>query len=372
MTLSNRCSRKAGLNRNGDTCTHSEAGSECVQLVPVNSSTMLLGYSPVVQALLGTLFTWGLTAAGAALVFIFSSKQRRILDGSLGFAAGVMLAASYWSLLAPAIEMAEESGKYGDFAFLPVAVGFGLGALFVYLADVMMPLLGVGTEPHMALALPTDTKLAKEKKKNSSAGLYQEDDLSIRIDKIENGEVYQRRRGANTGHTEVQTVETKPQEQIGQTASSWRRVLLLILAITIHNIPEGLAVGVAFGAIGKTQSATFESARNLAIGIGIQNFPEGLAVSLPLRGSGVSTWRSFWYGQLSGMVEPLAGLLGAVAVVLAEPLLPYALAFAAGAMVYVVVDDIIPEAQVSGNGKLASWTSIFGFIVMMSLDVGLG
>uniref|UniRef100_A0AAQ6IA93 Zinc transporter ZIP11 n=1 Tax=Anabas testudineus TaxID=64144 RepID=A0AAQ6IA93_ANATE len=135
---------------------------------------------------------------------------------------------------------------------------------------------------------------------------------------------------------------------------------------------EGLAVGVGFGAIGKTSSATFESARNLAVGIGIQNFPEGLAVSLPLRGSGVSTWTAFWYGQLSGMVEPLAGLLGAVAVVLAEPLLPYALAFAAGAMVYVVVDDIIPEAQVSGNGKLASWTSILGFVVMMSLDVGLG
>ncbi|KAG5280420.1 hypothetical protein AALO_G00088920 [Alosa alosa] len=135
---------------------------------------------------------------------------------------------------------------------------------------------------------------------------------------------------------------------------------------------KGLAVGVGFGAVGKTSSATFESARNLAIGIGIQNFPEGLAVSLPLRGSGVSTWRSFWYGQLSGMVEPVAGLLGAFAVVLAEPLLPYALAFAAGAMVYVVVDDIIPEAQVSGNGKLASWTSILGFIVMMSLDVGLG
>ncbi|KAM9832464.1 zinc transporter ZIP11 [Neosynchiropus ocellatus] len=137
-------------------------------------------------------------------------------------------------------------------------------------------------------------------------------------------------------------------------------------------IGEGLAVGVGFGAIGKTTSATFESARNLAIGIGIQNFPEGLAVSLPLRGSGVSTWKAFWYGQLSGMVEPLAGLVGAFAVVLAEPLLPYALAFAAGAMVYVVVDDIIPEAQVSGNGKLASWTSILGFVVMMSLDVGLG
>ncbi|XP_056626707.1 zinc transporter ZIP11-like isoform X2 [Triplophysa dalaica] len=332
---------------------------------------MIQGVSPVVQALLGTLLTWGLTAAGASLVFIFSSSQKRILDGSLGFAAGVMLAASYWSLLAPAIEMAEESGRYGDFAFFPVAVGFALGSLFVYFADLMMSVLGVGMDPHMALALPSDVKMAKEKKKNSMAGLEQED-LSIRIDKIENGEVHQRRRGPNTGHTEGQEVNTKPQEQTAQTSGSWRRIVLLILAITIHNIPEGLAVGVGFGAVGKTPSATFESARNLAIGIGIQNFPEGLAVSLPLRGSGVSTWRSFWYGQLSGMVEPIAGLLGAVAVVLAEPLLPYALAFAAGAMVYVVVDDIIPEAQVNGNGKLASWTSIIGFIVMMSLDVGLG
>lgn len=156
------------------------------------------------------------------------------------------------------------------------------------------------------------------------------------------------------------------------SSSSWRRILLMILAITIHNIPEGLAVGVGFGAIGKSVSATFQSARNLAIGIGIQNFPEGLAVSLPLRGAGFSTWKAFWYGQLSGMVEPLAGVLGAFAVVVAEPLLPYALSFAAGAMVYVVMDDIIPEAQTSGNGKLASWTSILGFVVMMSLDVGLG
>uniref|UniRef100_A0A8C2BZX7 Zinc transporter ZIP11 n=1 Tax=Cyprinus carpio TaxID=7962 RepID=A0A8C2BZX7_CYPCA len=200
----------------------------------------------------------------------------------------------------------------------------------------------------------------------------EEQQFLLLLDKIENGEVYQRRRGPNTGHTEEHDVSHKAQEVSGQTGSSWRRIVLLILAITIHNIPEGLAVGVGFGAVGKTPSATFESARNLAIGIGIQNFPEGLAVSLPLRGSGLSTWRSFWYGQLSGMVEPLAGLLGAVAVVLAEPLLPYALAFAAGAMVYVVVDDIIPEAQVSGNGKLASCTSILGFIVMMSLDVGLG
>ncbi|XP_053197762.1 zinc transporter ZIP11-like isoform X2 [Scomber japonicus] len=333
---------------------------------------MLEGYSPMTQALLGTLFTWGLTAAGAALVFVFSSRQKRILDGSLGFAAGVMLAASYWSLLAPAIDMAEDSGKYGSFAFVPVAVGFTLGAAFVYLADLAMPLLGVGADPHLALALPPESKLMKEKVEEPSFPLLDSDEMTIRIDKIENGDVYQRRKGPHLGSSEGQETGNKQQEGVGQTGSSWRRILLLILAITIHNIPEGLAVGVGFGAIGKTSSATFESARNLAIGIGIQNFPEGLAVSLPLRGAGVSTWTAFWYGQLSGMVEPIAGLLGAFAVVYAEPLLPYALAFAAGAMVYVVVDDIIPEAQVSGNGRLASWTSILGFVVMMSLDVGLG
>ncbi|CAN9508935.1 unnamed protein product [Ophioblennius macclurei] len=334
---------------------------------------MLEGYSPVTQALLGTLFTWGLTAAGAALVFVFSSRQKRILDGSLGFAAGVMLAASYWSLLAPAIDMAEDSGKYGSFAFVPVAIGFALGAAFVYFADLAMPLLGVGTDPHTALALAPESKSAKEKAEEPSPQQHLDsEEMSIRIDKIENGDVHQRRRGPHSGLSEGQEPGSKQQEGAGQTGNSWRRIVLLILAITIHNIPEGLAVGVGFGAIGKTPSATFESARNLAIGIGIQNFPEGLAVSLPLRGSGVSTWTAFWYGQLSGMVEPAAGLLGALAVVLAEPLLPYALAFAAGAMVYVVVDDIIPEAQVSGNGKLASWTSILGFVVMMSLDVGLG
>uniref|UniRef100_A0A667YLN1 Zinc transporter ZIP11 n=1 Tax=Myripristis murdjan TaxID=586833 RepID=A0A667YLN1_9TELE len=327
---------------------------------------MLVDYSPVTQALLGTLFTWGLTAAGAALVFVFSSRQ-------------VMLAASYWSLLAPAIDMAEDSGKYGSFAFVPVAVGFALGAAFVYLADLAMPLLGVGTDPHTALALPPDSKLDKDKAEGPSFLPSDPEEMSIRIgragplsDKIENGDVHQRRKGPHSSSSEGQEAGSRQQEVARQAANSWRRILLLILAITIHNIPEGLAVGVGFGAIGKTSSATFESARNLAIGIGIQNFPEGLAVSLPLRGSGVSTWRAFWFGQLSGMVEPVAGLLGAVAVVLAEPLLPYALAFAAGAMVYVVVDDIIPEAQVSGNGKLASWTSILGFVVMMSLDVGLG
>ncbi|XP_062859391.1 zinc transporter ZIP11 isoform X2 [Trichomycterus rosablanca] len=333
---------------------------------------MLAHYSPLLQALLGTLFTWGLTAAGAALVFVFSGTQKRILDGSLGFAAGVMLAASYWSLLAPAIEMAEESGRYGAWAFLPVAVGFALGAAFVYFADVMLPFLGVGADGHLALALSSDARPAKEKAEDPATPWAAADELSVRIDRIENGDVHQRRKVTHTDRTEGHDLAGRALGESSSSASSWRRIVLLILAITIHNIPEGLAVGVGFGAVGKTPSATFESARNLAIGIGIQNFPEGLAVSLPLRGSGVSTWWAFWYGQLSGMVEPLAGVLGAVAVTLAEPLLPYALAFAAGAMVYVVVDDIIPEAQVSGNGKLASWTSILGFIVMMSLDVGLG
>uniref|UniRef100_A0A8C2YM07 Zinc transporter ZIP11 n=1 Tax=Chinchilla lanigera TaxID=34839 RepID=A0A8C2YM07_CHILA len=371
---------------------------------------MLQGHSTVFQALLGTFFTWGMTAAGAALVFIFSSGQRRILDGSLGFAAGVMLAASYWSLLAPAVEMAMSSGGFGVFAFIPVAVGFTLGAAFVYLADLLMPHLhlhnflshfsvsvlpsgkcniltsflkrlasisqglGAAEDPQMALALNLDSTLMK--KKSDPEGptlLFPESELSIRIDKSENGDAYQRRKVMAGGPTEGPATLAPSREHLVQpSSSSWRRITLLILAITIHNIPEGLAVGVGFGAVEKTISATFESARNLALGIGIQNFPEGLAVSLPLRGAGFSTWRAFWYGQLSGMVEPLAGVFGAFAVVLAEPILPYALAFAAGAMVYVVMDDIIPEAQISGNGKLASWASILGFVVMMSLDVGLG
>nr|XP_037849662.1 zinc transporter ZIP11 isoform X2 [Chlorocebus sabaeus] len=337
-------------------------------------SSMLQGHSSVFQALLGTFFTWGMTAAGAALVFVFSSGQRRILDGSLGFAAGVMLAASYWSLLAPAVEMATSSGGFGAFAFFPVAVGFTLGAAFVYLADLLMPYLGAAEDPQTALALNFGATLMKKKSDpEGPALLFPESELSIRIDKSENGEAYQRKKAAATGLPEGPAVPVPSRGNLAQpSGSSWRRIALLILAITIHNVPEGLAVGVGFGAIEKTASATFESARNLAIGIGIQNFPEGLAVSLPLRGAGFSTWRAFWYGQLSGMVEPLAGVFGAFAVVLAEPILPYALAFAAGAMVYVVMDDIIPEAQISGNGKLASWASILGFVVMMSLDVGLG
>ncbi|ELU17005.1 hypothetical protein CAPTEDRAFT_175607 [Capitella teleta] len=307
---------------------------------------MIAGCHPVLQALLGTLFTWGLTGAGSALVFVFSSGKRKILDGSLGFAAGVMTAASYWSLLAPAIEMAENSGYYGangEWAFVPVAIGFALGAAFVYWADKFVPLLVrlFGSLTDASQSLETSSMLHRDAPED-----IVDESARILIYYADSVQGTARRRGANPSDVSgspLSLVDSHSKET--ERSVSWKRILLLIVAITIHNIPEGLAVGVGFGAIGKSATATFENARNLAIGIGIQNFPEGLAVSLPLRGSGMGIWRSFWYGQLSGMVEPIAGVFGALAVVVAEPILPYALAFAAGAMIYVVLDDIVPEAQ---------------------------
>ncbi|NXK96699.1 S39AB protein, partial [Formicarius rufipectus] len=345
---------------------------------------------PVTQAVLGTFLTWGLTAAGSALVFVFSSGQRRILDGSLGFAAGVSTASSSplrpcslpTHLCSPStLGLAAHSSEH-SLDICPRA-GKGSACVLSCLGASLVRVEGFSGPSHAALALSCDQRAVKEKQEQDPARpLDHPSELSIRIGRAglhpgkhpaENGEPYQRRRGAGCPLPDDPPASPVPRDGASPPgSSSWRRIVLMILAITIHNIPEGLAVGVGFGAIGKSASATFQSARNLAIGIGIQNFPEGLAVSLPLRGAGFSTWKAFWYGQLSGMVEPLAGVFGAFAVVVAEPLLPYALGFAAGAMVYVVMDDIIPEAQTSGNGKLASWTSILGFVVMMSLDVGLG
>ncbi|XP_008063010.2 zinc transporter ZIP11-like [Carlito syrichta] len=199
---------------------------------------MLQGHSSVFQALLGTFFTWGMTAAGAALVFIFSSGQRRILDGSLGFAAGVMLAASYWSLLAPAVEMAMSSGGFGAFAFFPVAVGFTLGAAFVYLADLLMSHLGAAEDPQMALALSFDPALMKKSDPEGPTLLFSESELSIRIDKSENGEAYQRKKAAPTGLPEGLAPPVPSRGNPVQPGSSrWRRIVLLILAITVHNVP---------------------------------------------------------------------------------------------------------------------------------------
>ncbi|XP_046398986.1 zinc transporter ZIP11 [Ischnura elegans] len=348
---------------------------------------MIQGYGPVTQALLGTLLTWGLTAAGAGMVVVIRGSHRKLLDWSLGFAGGVMLAASYWSLLAPAIEAAEmQSGTEGGLAFVPAAIGFVAGALFLQLADSIMEASSLGGDKHQTpgilLALQMSGKTVKNDLDYYQANNPVEKSDSTSIDGFpvssgvsSYGSGTRRRAGggAQAGNADVVEGGMAFAGSQGDTkALQWRRILLLVVAITVHNIPEGLAVGVGFGAVGKSPSATFESARNLAIGIGIQNFPEGLAVSLPLQAAGFSPWRSFCLGQLSGMVEPVFGVLGAAAVSIAEPLLPYALAFAAGAMVFVVVDDIVPEANSSGNGRLATWGSVVGFVLMMALDVGLG
>ena len=258
--------------------------------------------NPILQALLATIFTWGVTALGAAPVFFARTINQKLMDGMLGMAAGVMIAASYWSLLAPAIEMSQGS-------WVPATVGFIAGGVFLYLLDKILPHL------HPGLAV-----------------------------------------------SEAEGIHTH-----------WKRSVLLVLAITLHNIPEGLAVGVAFGAVAANiDGATLGGALALALGIGIQNFPEGTAVAMPLRRDGMSRSKSFWYGQLSGFVEPIAGVLGAWAVIVMRPILPYALAFAAGAMIFVCVEELIPEAQRKGNTDFATLGAIFGFALMMLLDVALG
>ncbi|BBO90245.1 zinc transporter [Desulfosarcina ovata subsp. ovata] len=263
-------------------------------------------FNPVVQALLATLFTWGLTALGAGVVIFTKQVDPRLMDVSLGFAGGVMIAASFWSLLAPAITMAEEAGMI---PWVPAAIGFVGGALFMRLIDALLP--------HLHLRLPT---------------------------------------------SEAEGPKT-----------SWRRSTLLVLAITLHNIPEGLAVGVAFGAVASgIGTATIGAAIALGIGIGLQNFPEGMAVSLPLRREGISRSKALWYGQLSGMVEPVAGVVGAAAVIYFYPILPFALAFAAGAMIFVVIEEVIPESQRGNNGDISSIGTVLGFTAMMILDVALG
>ncbi|CAG9859586.1 unnamed protein product [Phyllotreta striolata] len=347
---------------------------------------MIEGYGPVMQAFLGTLFTWGMTAAGAAVCIFVRGSQRKILDASLGFAAGVMTAASFWSLLSPAIEQASESklyGQKGEYAFVPVAAGFLLGALFVYGADKLITVLGVSS-PNMMLALhATGSRRDSRRSSARRESHYLPESTAIEGFAEAGGTMVHQRKGVgiksvkiqrNTeGKVHAQSIDDEEGCNIEEIQKGqWKRIILLVVAITVHNIPEGLAVGVGFGATGTAVASSLEKARNLAFGIGIQNFPEGLAVSLPLQAAGFSTWKSLWYGQLSGMVEPIFGVLGALAVSLAEPALPYALAFAAGAMIYVVVDDIIPEANTEGNGKLATWGAVIGFLVMMTLDVGLG
>lgn len=260
----------------------------------------------ILQSLLAGLFTWSVTALGAGIVFSFKTINRKVLDLMLGFAAGVMIAASFWSLLAPAIDMAESQNTI---AWLVAVAGFLAGGIFLWAIDKVLP--------HLHLDLPV----------NKAEGIK----------------------------------------------TSWQRSVLLVLAITLHNIPEGLAIGVAFGALSiEGTSATYSSAIALAIGIGLQNFPEGAAVSIPLRREGFSRLKAFMYGQASGLVEPIAAVIGAFAVIQMQFLLPYALSFAAGAMIFVVVEELIPESQYNGNTDLATLGTMLGFAIMMALDVGLG
>ncbi len=266
----------------------------------------LSSQEPVLQALVGTCFTWLLTALGASVVFVFSGVKRKLLDGMLGFAAGIMIAASYFSLLAPAIEMAAE---FHLASWIPAAAGFTLGAIVLWGIDKVLP--------HLHLGFPIE---------------------------------------------EAEGIKTH-----------WQRSILLVLAITLHNIPEGLAVGVAFGAAAQGESSiTLAGAIALTIGIGLQNIPEGTAVSVPLHREGMGRSKAFWYGQLSGLVEPVSGVLGVLAVLKVRPLLPYALAFAAGAMIYVVVEEIIPESQLKNYTHEATFGVILGFVIMMILDVAFG
>ncbi|KAF6203356.1 hypothetical protein GE061_003774 [Apolygus lucorum] len=304
---------------------------------------MIKEYSPLAQALLGTFFTWALTAAGALVVVFIKGHQGKQLDASLGFAAGVMTAASYWSLLAPSIEMAQESKLYGEdgrWAFIPACVGFLLGAGFTYATDYLISRMGIESPSFLLAGIKID-----HSKKYEEMGDYIDTNIEVGDSSIEDSNMESGQGGHVRRRGQTQARHPRPSVPPHDANLQWKRILLLIIAITVHNIPEGLAVGVGFGAVGSSPSASFHKARNLAIGIGIQNFPEGLAVSLPLKAAGFSTLSSVWYGQLSGMVEPLFGLIGALLVTVAQPILPYALSFAAGAMIYVVVDDIIPEAN---------------------------
>lgn len=261
-----------------------------------------INLSHPVQALLATMFTWGVTLLGASLVFFFKKVNKNVMDAMLGFAAGVMIAASYWSLLSPAIDMAESLKMI---PWLVVFLGFFSGGVLLFIGDKIF------------------TIIEKRTKKTNN--------------------------------------------------SSMKRSLMLITSITLHNIPEGLAVGIAFGALAYgLEGATLASACMLALGIGLQNFPEGTAVSVPLRREGFSRIKAFFYGQLSGIVEPISGVFGALLVLKMRMLLPFFLAFAAGAMIYVVVEELIPESQTNQKKDLMALFTLIGFSIMMILDVAIG
>lgn len=264
----------------------------------------ILSLNPILQAGLATLFTWGVTAIGASLVYFFKKINKNLMDGMLGFAAGVMIAASFFSLIAPAVTMAENLNLI---PWLVTFLGFFSGGLLLFIGDKVY-------------------------------------------------DIYEKRH---------------PQKE--DKKFSMKRCFMLVCSITLHNIPEGMAVGVAFGSVVYgLEGATLAAAWTLALGIGLQNFPEGTAVSMPLRREGISRNKSFFIGQLSGVVEPIAGIIGAILVMKVQILLPFLLSFAAGAMIYVVVEELIPESQTNKKKDLMALFTLIGFSVMMILDIALG
>ena len=266
----------------------------------------------VLQAFFAGLFTWSCTIVGSAVVFFFKTVSRKLLDIMMGFAAGVIIAASFWSLLQPSIEYAK--GNYGVWSWMPAALGFLLGGFFLRFIDAVVP--------HLHLS-----------KKDVS---------------------------------EAESLPEHSRNKLSKTA-------LLFLAITIHNFPEGLAVGVTFGALSSNSSPeVFIGAVGLALGIGLQNVPEGAALSIPIRTDGESRLKAFYWGSMSAIVEPIGAVLGAYAVMTMTAILPYSLSFAAGAMIFVVVEELIPDSQTNGNTDVATLGLMVGFVLMMVLDVALG
>lgn len=263
--------------------------------------------NPIVLAFIATLFTYLVTVLGAAVVFVFKKIRKNIMDAMLGFAAGVMIAASFFSLLGPAIDMADSLKMI---PWIVCSLGFLCGGILLFVGDKVFNYF--------------DKKISKKR-------------------------------------------------NMERDVKSFKRCLMLILSITLHNIPEGMAVGVAFGSTAYgIQGAGLGGALMIALGIGLQNFPEGTAVSVPLRREGMSVRKAFFFGQLSGIVEPIAGVIGAILVLKIRFILPFLLSFAAGAMIYVVIEELIPESQTNKRKDLMALFTLFGFVIMMILDVAFG
>jgi zinc transporter ZupT len=329
-------------------------------------------YHPVLQGFLGTLFTWAMTAAGASLVFFTTKVNKKLMDLFFGFAAGVMISASCFGLIIPSVEIAKEQAWSHNISWLPAVLGFLCGTAFLKIVSYFFDHHHAHGELEEIDGLCMKDAKTKEleEKRQTEDNDTQKDNLPLSLTTEESAGIERPMTRKKRWFSRLNRLLWGDSER----HSSWHKTLLLVFAITLHNFPEGLAVGVAFGAVesAENKSRAFSNAVALAIGIGIQDFPEGLGVSMPLRRAGMSRTRSFLHGQASGLVEPIGGIIGAAAVLVVKPLLPFALSFAAGAMMFVVIEELIPESQRGGNKHVGTLGAVLGFVLMMALDVALG